>query len=217
MDCSLPSSSVQALAWNSLGKNSGLGFPGKNTGVGCHCHFLLQGIFSTQGSNPVSHTVGRFFTVWATGKSYVIWPQKTSWEYVGNISPPMFLQQLVYVWYYFFFLLKQISQKKTFGLELEFCFWKLQFCIQFFKIHTKLFRFSVCVCVCVWLIVLFKNVSISSKSLMYCYKIFNNELLSYLIFVWSLNVLNISISFFMLITWWEYFLSLMLLAGMCAC
>ena len=28
-------------AWNS---------PGKNTGVGCH--FLLQGIFPTQGSNP---------------------------------------------------------------------------------------------------------------------------------------------------------------------
>ena len=25
-------------------------FPGKNTGVGCH--FLLQGIFLTQGSNP---------------------------------------------------------------------------------------------------------------------------------------------------------------------
>ena len=25
-------------------------FPGENTGVGCH--FLLQGIFSTQGSNP---------------------------------------------------------------------------------------------------------------------------------------------------------------------
>ena len=25
-------------------------FPGKNTGLGCH--FLLQGIFSTQGSNP---------------------------------------------------------------------------------------------------------------------------------------------------------------------
>ena len=27
-----------------------MGFPGKNTGVGCH--FLLQGIFPTQGSNP---------------------------------------------------------------------------------------------------------------------------------------------------------------------
>ena len=26
------------------------GFPGKNTGVGCH--FLLQGFFPTQGSNP---------------------------------------------------------------------------------------------------------------------------------------------------------------------
>ena len=26
------------------------GYPGKNTGVGCH--FLLQGIFPTQGSNP---------------------------------------------------------------------------------------------------------------------------------------------------------------------
>ena len=26
------------------------GYPAKNTGVGCH--FLLQGIFSTQGSNP---------------------------------------------------------------------------------------------------------------------------------------------------------------------
>ena len=38
MDCSPPGSS---RAWDS---------PGKNTGVGCH--FLLQGIFPTQGSNP---------------------------------------------------------------------------------------------------------------------------------------------------------------------
>ena len=34
----LPGSSVHGI------------FPGKNTGVGCH--FLLQGIFLTQGSNP---------------------------------------------------------------------------------------------------------------------------------------------------------------------
>ena len=27
-----------------------MGFPGKSTGVGCH--FLLQGIFPTQGLNP---------------------------------------------------------------------------------------------------------------------------------------------------------------------
>ena len=38
MDCSPPGSSVYAV------------FPGKNTGMGCH--FLLQGIFPTQGLNP---------------------------------------------------------------------------------------------------------------------------------------------------------------------
>ena len=37
VDCNPPASSVQ-------------GFSGKNTGVSCH--FLLQGIFPTQGSNP---------------------------------------------------------------------------------------------------------------------------------------------------------------------
>ena len=52
MDCSLPGSSV-------LGAS-----PGKNTGVGCHA--ILQGIFLTQGSHPVLHIAGRFFTVWAT-------------------------------------------------------------------------------------------------------------------------------------------------------
>ena len=39
MDCCLPGSSVHGDS------------PGKNTGVGCHV--LLQGIFPTQGSNPV--------------------------------------------------------------------------------------------------------------------------------------------------------------------
>ena len=38
MDCSLPGSSVYGI------------FPGRNTGVGHH--FILQGIFWTQGSNP---------------------------------------------------------------------------------------------------------------------------------------------------------------------
>ena len=38
VDCSLPGSSVHGDSW------------GKNPGVGCH--FLLQGIFLTQGSNP---------------------------------------------------------------------------------------------------------------------------------------------------------------------
>ena len=34
--------------------------PGKNTEVGCH--FLLQGIFPTPESNPVSCIAGRFLT-----------------------------------------------------------------------------------------------------------------------------------------------------------
>ena len=38
MDCGLPGSSVLGI------------FPGKNTAM--DCHFLLQGIFPTQGSNP---------------------------------------------------------------------------------------------------------------------------------------------------------------------
>ena len=36
-------------------------FPGKNSGV--DGHFLLQGIFPTQGSNPVSCIAGRVFTI----------------------------------------------------------------------------------------------------------------------------------------------------------
>ena len=36
-------------------------FPGKNTGGGCH--FLLQGIFLTQGSNPGLLHRRQFFTV----------------------------------------------------------------------------------------------------------------------------------------------------------
>ena len=35
--------------------------PGKDTAVGCHA--LLQGIFSTQGSNPGLGIAGGFFTV----------------------------------------------------------------------------------------------------------------------------------------------------------
>ena len=44
-----------------------MGFPSKNAGAGCR--FLLQGIFPTQGSNPiscVSYTAGRFFPTSAT-------------------------------------------------------------------------------------------------------------------------------------------------------
>ena len=42
-------------------------FPNKNNGVSCH--FLLQGIFPTQGSTRVSCIAGRFFTTEPQGKS----------------------------------------------------------------------------------------------------------------------------------------------------
>ena len=42
-------------------------FSGKNAGAGCH--FLLQGIFLTQGSNPLSPALaGEFFTAEPPGK-----------------------------------------------------------------------------------------------------------------------------------------------------
>ena len=43
-----------------------MGFPRKNTGV--DWHFLLQGIFPTQGSNFVTFTAGWFFTTEQPGK-----------------------------------------------------------------------------------------------------------------------------------------------------
>ena len=58
MDCSPPNSSVHGDS------------PGKNTAVGCH--FLLQGIFPTQGPKRISCTAGRFFTTeppWKQGRS----------------------------------------------------------------------------------------------------------------------------------------------------
>ena len=62
MDRSPPGSSVHGISH----------FPGKNTGVGCH--FLLQGIFPTQGSNHVSCIscmAGGFFAAWAIGKAWL--------------------------------------------------------------------------------------------------------------------------------------------------
>ena len=56
LDCSPPSSS----SWD---------FPGKNTGVGCH--FLLQGIFPTQGLNPRLLHCRQILYCWAIGE--VLW------------------------------------------------------------------------------------------------------------------------------------------------
>ena len=67
---SVVSDSLQKYGLQSARRHCAWGFPGKNTGMGCH--FLLQGIFPTQGSNshllhllhwqadslPLSHLVG---------------------------------------------------------------------------------------------------------------------------------------------------------------
>ena len=45
--------------------------PGQNTGVGSRS--VLQGIFSTQGSNPISRIAGGFFTSWATREAQEYW------------------------------------------------------------------------------------------------------------------------------------------------
>ena len=67
MNCSPPGSSVHGS------------FPGKNTGV--DCHFLLQGIFPTQGLNPhllhLLHWQGRFFTTVSPGM-FLLW--KPIWK-----------------------------------------------------------------------------------------------------------------------------------------
>ena len=63
VDCSPPGSSVHGDS------------PGKNTGLGCHA--LLQGIFSTQGSNPGLPPAGGFLPAELPGKpkEYYIDPE----------------------------------------------------------------------------------------------------------------------------------------------
>ena len=80
MDCSLPGSSVHGDS------------PGKNTGVGCHA--LLQGIFPTQGLNPLCllspALAGRFSTT------------STAWEarltvYHRRLLPALYSRALLFI------------------------------------------------------------------------------------------------------------------------
>ena len=81
MDCGPPGSSIhgifqaRVLEWGAIAFSvdwlySPCNSPGQNTGMGNLS--LLQEIFPTQGSNPVSRTAGGFFTsCWATRKPKV--------------------------------------------------------------------------------------------------------------------------------------------------
>ena len=60
-------------------------FPGKNTGMGCHC--LLQGIFPNPGIEPTSNTLaGRFFTTAPSGEPAHsdFLPKCTVWNGTGS-------------------------------------------------------------------------------------------------------------------------------------
>ena len=62
-------------------------FPGKNTGVGCHC--LLQEIFWTQRSNTFPALVGRFVTTWAIKEAlyiYIIYIVYSMYIYIDRYS-----------------------------------------------------------------------------------------------------------------------------------
>ena len=58
--------------------------PGKNTGVGCHA--LLQGIFTTQGSNPGLPHRRLFFKVWASSEAGFLVAQTV--ESACNVRDP---------------------------------------------------------------------------------------------------------------------------------
>ena len=79
MDCSPPGSSVHGAS------------PGKNTGVGCH--FLLQGIFPTQESNPRLLC----FLYWQAGSLPLVPPGKPHPISMKNINvhTTFFLQNAV--------------------------------------------------------------------------------------------------------------------------
>ena len=74
-------------------------FPGKNTRVGCH--FLLQGVFPTQGSNLVSGIAGRRFTFQATREA--AYPFNSTKMHILQASSPIMIHSN----------LKEQIQKKT--------------------------------------------------------------------------------------------------------
>ena len=88
MDCSPPGSSVHGDS------------PGQNTGVGCH--FLLQGIFSTQGSNP--HLLHLLHCRWILYPlSHQGWNHTLIWLLLHLSLLPHFFSQ-DYFFYYIFTL-----------------------------------------------------------------------------------------------------------------
>ena len=88
-------------------------FPSKNTGVGCH--FLLHGIFPTQGSNTVSCIGGGRFNFWATKPRQHIKKQRHYFVIKGLSSHGYgFSSSHVRMW--------QLDYKESWVLK-NWCFW----------------------------------------------------------------------------------------------
>ena len=59
-----------------------MGFPSKNTGVGCHS--LLRGSSQPRDQTQISRIAGRFFTIWTTGGTHSLKAREVpfySWKY----------------------------------------------------------------------------------------------------------------------------------------
>ena len=93
---------------------------GKNTGVGCH--FLLQGIFLTQGSNPISHFVGRLFTIWTTrgGTRSASWiPPRCLFFRISMGKKHLNVWSCYVIWRVSTFIKTMVSQIRAFDLPFS--------------------------------------------------------------------------------------------------
>ena len=72
-------------------------FPGKNTGVGCH--FLLQGIFLTQGLNLHLQHCRQILYHWATRETLLRLYQGLKWKKVSKLKE---LTRDILIWYCYF-------------------------------------------------------------------------------------------------------------------
>ena len=89
--CSVVSDSLWPCGPQPTGLLCPWDIPGKNAGVGCH--FLLQGIFPTQGSNPsflwLLHWLEDYFATWATlGRGCHLICLQTHWEFWQFLKVP---------------------------------------------------------------------------------------------------------------------------------
>ena len=105
-------------------------FPGKSTGVGCH--FLLQGIFPTQGSNPgLPHSRQTLYHLSHKGSPFNLWV---------DLNFLSFLSHLTSLLFYFrsgrfpqFYLNSStftlLNEKGKHNFQISLLFFKYSFCI----------------------------------------------------------------------------------------